>query len=78
MVIPTVAVTPVTLKNGQDITVTGTNLDLIYQVIFGGNKQGTIKAGGTATQILVTVPDDAVDGVVTFVTRQTRRLPDPI
>ena len=49
MVVPTVSVTPVTLKNGQDITVTGTNLDLVDHVIFGGNKQGTIKAGGTAT-----------------------------
>jgi hypothetical protein len=77
MVIPTVAVTPVTLKNGQDITVTGTNLDLIYQVIFGGNKQGTIKAGGTATQIMVTVPDDAVDGVVSFVTRADKEITGP-
>jgi hypothetical protein len=77
MVIPAVSVTPVTLKNGQDITVTGTNLDLIDHVIFGGNKQGTIKAGGTATQILVTVPDDAVDGVVTFVTRADKQVTGP-
>ena len=77
MVVPTVAVTPVTLKNGQDITVTGTNLDLISSVVFGGNKQGTIKAGGTATQILVTVPDDAVSGVVTFVTRAAKQVAGP-
>ena len=77
MLIPTVSVTPVTLKNGQDITVTGTNLDLIYQVNFGGNKQGTIKAGGTDTQILVTVPDDAVDGVVSFVTRADKEVTGP-
>ncbi len=77
MVIPTVAVTPVTLKNGQDITVTGTNLDLISSVVFGGNKQGTIKAGGTATEILVTVPDDAVDGVVSFFTRADKEITGP-
>jgi len=77
MVIPTVAVTPVTLKNGQDITVTGTNLDLISRVVFGGNKQGTIKAGGTATEILVTVPDDAVDGVVSFFTRADKEITGP-
>ena len=77
MVVPTVSVTPVTLKNGQDITVTGTNLDLVDHVIFGGNKQGTIKAGGTATQILVTVPDDAVDGVVTFVTKAAKEIAGP-
>ena len=77
MVVPTVSVTPVTLKNGQDITVTGTNLDLIDHVIFGGNKQGTIKAGGTATQILVTVPDDAITGVVTFFTRADKQIDGP-
>lgn len=77
MVVPTVTVTPVTLKNGQDITVTGTNLDLVDHVIFGGNKQGTIKAGGTATQILVTVPDDAVSGVVTFVTKAAKEVTGP-
>ncbi len=77
MVVPTVSVTPVTLKNGQDITVTGTNLDLVDHVIFGGNKQGTIKAGGTATQILVTVPDDAVTGVVTFFTKAGKEVAGP-
>ncbi len=77
MVVPTVSVAPVTLKNGQDITVTGTNLDLVDHVIFGGNKQGTIKEGGTATQILVTVPDDAVDGVVTFVTKADKEITGP-
>lgn len=77
MVVPTVSVTPVTLKNGQDITVTGTDLDLINKVIFGGNKQGTIKAGGTATQILVTVPDNAITGVVTFITKAEKTVTGP-
>lgn len=77
MVIPTLSVTPVTLKNGQDITVTGTNLDLIDRVTFGGNKQGIIKAGGTPTQILVTVPDDAVTGVVTFFTKAAKEVAGP-
>ena len=77
MVVPTISVTPTTLKNGADITVTGTNLDLVDKVIFGGNKQGTIKAGGTATQILVTVPDDAITGVVTFVTKATKEVAGP-
>lgn len=77
MIVPTVSVTPVTLKNGEDITVTGTNLDLIDRVTFGGNKQGTIKTGGTATQILVTVPNDAVTGVVTFFTRAQKEVAGP-
>jgi hypothetical protein len=77
MVVPTVSVTPTTLKNGADITVTGTNLDLVDKVVFGGNKQGTIKAGGTETQIVVTSPNDAISGVVTFVTRATKEVPGP-
>lgn len=77
MVVPTVSVTPVTLKNGQDITVTGTNLDLIDKVIFGGNKQGTIKVGGTPTQILVTVPNDAITGVVKFITKALKEVTGP-
>ena len=77
MVVPMVSVTPVTLKNGQDITVTGTNLDLVDKVIFGGDKQGTIKAGGTETQILVTVPDNAVTGVVTFITKAAKEVAGP-
>ncbi|MBE0668806.1 MAG: IPT/TIG domain-containing protein, partial [Bacteroidales bacterium] len=77
MIVPTVSVTPTSVKNGADITVTGTNLDLIDRVVFGGDKQGTIKAGGTATQILVTVPDDAVSGVVTFITKATKEVSGP-
>ncbi|HUW91747.1 MAG TPA: IPT/TIG domain-containing protein, partial [Bacteroidales bacterium] len=77
LIVPTVSVTPTTVKNGADITVTGTNLDLVDKVMFGGDKQGTIKAGGTATQILVTVPDDAVSGVVKFITKATKEVNGP-
>ncbi len=77
MVIPTVSVSPTTVKNEEDITVTGTNLDLIDKVMFGGGKQGVIKAGGTATQILVTVPVDAISGVVDFITKATKTVHGP-
>jgi len=77
MIVPTVVVSPTTLKNGADITVTGTDLDLVDKVIFGGNKQGTIKTGGTETEILVTVPNDAITGVVTFVTKATKEVAGP-
>ena len=77
MVVPTVSVTPTTLKNGSDITVTGTNLDLVDKVIFGGTKQGTIKAGGTASLIVVTVPDDAITGVVTLLTKAIKEVAGP-
>lgn len=77
MVVPTVSVTPTTVKNEADITVTGTNLDLIDKVIFGGDKQGTIKSGGTATQIQVTVPTTAVTGVVDFITKAAKTVHGP-
>jgi len=77
MVIPTVSVTPTSVKNNADITVTGTNLDLVDKVTFGGGKVGTIKAGGTATQIMVTVPADATSGVVDFTTKATKTVHGP-
>lgn len=77
MVVPTVNVSPTSVKNEEDITVTGTNLDLVDKVTFGGGKQGTIKAGGTTTQVLVTVPIDAVSGVVDFVTKAAKTVHGP-
>jgi len=77
LVVPTVSVTPTSVKNNADITVTGTNLDLVDKVTFGGGKLGTIKAGGTSTQILVTVPVDAISGVVDFTTKSTKIVHGP-
>lgn len=53
-------------KNGGNITVIGTDLDLITSVTFGGEKSGEILDGGTATEITVKVPKDAAEDVVTF------------
>jgi hypothetical protein len=78
MVVPTVSVTPTSVKNGGTITVTGTNLDLINVVTFGGSKIGTIQAGGTTTQITVTVPNDALTGVVKFTTKAAKDVLGPI
>jgi hypothetical protein len=78
MVVPTVSVAPTTLKNGANITVTGSDLDLISTVTFGGAKAGTILAGGTATQITVKVPDDAVTGIVTFGTKAAKTVDGPV
>jgi len=77
LVVPTVSVSPTSVKNDDDITVTGTNLDLIDKVTFGGGKQGTIKSGGTPTQIMVTVPTDAVSGVVDFITKAEKTVHGP-
>ncbi|MGV8138785.1 MAG: glycan-binding surface protein [Mangrovibacterium sp.] len=77
MVVPTVTVSPTTIKNGEDITVTGTDLDLIDKVIFGGDKEGTKVAGGTPSLLKVTVPDDAVSGIVRFTTQSTKTVNGP-
>ncbi len=68
MIDPTVSVSPTTVKNGASITVTGTNLDVISKVTFGGGAEGVIEAGGTETEIKVTVPDAALSGEVVFTT----------
>ncbi len=64
-------------KNNNFITVTGTNLDLVTAVWFGGGKQGSIQAGGTATQISVKVPSDAQEGTVGFSTAANKSVDSP-
>lgn len=66
LVVPTISsVSPNPAKTGNTVTVSGTDLDLITSVTFGGGKTGELQ-GGTATEITVTVPNDAIEGVVTF------------
>lgn len=68
MVVPAISgIAPNPAKNGEEVTVTGTNLDLIVEAVFGGDKQGTLM-GGSQTSINVRVPVDAAEGAVTFVT----------
>jgi hypothetical protein len=80
MLLPTLAtIVPNPVKNGGNITVTGTDLDLVTSVVFGGDKTGTIEGGGTSTQIIVKVPADATDGVVSFRTDANKSVPsDPL
>jgi|GEM_PF-221188 len=73
LVAPTVSdITPNPAKNSGTVTVTGTNLDLVNQVTFGGGKTGTIQTGGTAASITVKVPADAIDGKVSFATQSAK------
>lgn len=67
MVVPEITdISPNPVKNGQNVTVTGLNLDLVTRVTFGGNKAGAILGGGTATEITVKVPISATEDVVHF------------
>lgn len=69
MLLPTVSsVAPNPVKPGNELTVTGEDLDLISGVVFGGDVAGTVLGGGTATSITVQVPVEAQSGDVTFQT----------
>ena len=70
MKVPTIsAIAPNPVKNGAVLKVTGADLDLISEIVFGGDtKVTTFEEGGTATEINVKVPDEAKDGKVAFVT----------
>lgn len=63
-----VSATPSTVKAGSDITITGTDFDLVEKVIFGGEKTAS---GFTVSEdkksITVTAPADAQDGPVMLV-----------
>lgn len=64
-VVPTnLAVAPTPVKNGQDITVTGNDLDLITSLSFGG-EAADIKSND-GTHLVATVPEKAQDGDLTL------------
>lgn len=74
MVVPTeVAVAPTTIKNGQSITISGKDVDLVSAVIFGGGAEGVITSS-SATQLVVNTPDNAVTGDVRLHTRAGKEI----
>lgn len=66
MVVPQInSMAPNPVKNGEDLTIEGTDLDLVTAVTFGGDTNGTISSA-SETELVVSVPLDAVEGVVTL------------
>ncbi|RDC61823.1 IPT/TIG domain-containing protein [Adhaeribacter pallidiroseus] len=63
------ALAPNPLKHGENLTITGTDLDLVKEVIFTavGEAKVTSFVSQTATDLVVTVPDNATKGVLTLV-----------
>lgn len=77
MVVPTIStMSPNPAKPGGSVTVTGTNMDLVTKVTFGGNKTGTILSGN-ATEVVAGVPLDAVAGALTFTTAAGKTVTSP-
>ncbi|TCO10803.1 glycan-binding surface protein [Natronoflexus pectinivorans] len=69
MAVPTISeVTPMTLKNGESISVSGDHLDLVIAVTFAGGVEGEIISHTESTMTIVT-PETAITGEVLFHTR---------
>ena len=59
LVVPSnLVATPDPVKNGNDVTITGKDLDLVTGIIFPNAKDGKIKKG-SATEVVAEVPKDA-------------------
>lgn len=72
MLLPEItSVTPDPAKTGSDVTIDGSDLDLVNRVVFGGDKEGTI-ISSSESSLTVQVPDDAVDGVVVLHTQANK------
>jgi trimeric autotransporter adhesin len=65
--VPTVgSVSPTTIVAGRNLTISGTNLNLISSITLNGVTL-TIASGRSATALTVTIPTNAVDGLLTLV-----------
>jgi hypothetical protein len=53
-------------KHLDNITLTGTDLDLVTAIVFGGNKTATSFVSQSETEIVVTVPAGSVKGKLTL------------
>jgi len=65
--LPTVtAIAPTSLKHTENLTITGTDLDLITEVVFKGNKTVSDFVSQTEDELVVTVPSGATKGTITL------------
>ena len=72
-------VEPQPASPGDEITITGTNLDLVGQIIFpGASTPVTNFVHKSSTSIKVIVPDDGISGGLTFVTIRGYVTPGPV
>lgn len=72
VVLPAVtALTPNAIKHGQNLTITGTNLDFVKEIKFKGVGEAKVSefVSQSADRIVVTVPDNASKGTLTIVAK---------
>jgi hypothetical protein len=78
MVVPTISkIDPIPAKNGQKVTISGKDLDLVTGIKFSGNKDGTITKKA-ADAIEVTIPIDATEGSATLNTQNAKSVTSQI
>ncbi|MCC9137596.1 IPT/TIG domain-containing protein [Pontibacter silvestris] len=69
LILPAVtSATPTPVDPGANVTITGSNLDLVKSVVFGGDASVSTFVNKSANQIVVTVPDQATSGTLTLIT----------
>lgn len=72
------SLSPASLMAGTDVTVGGTNLDLIRSVVFPSAAAAAEVEPASPVSFTVTVPTDAVSGNVTFVTVNGTEIVSPM
>jgi len=60
------AVSSNSVRPGETLTITGTDLDLVTKVVFGGDVAADVEVNSEGTSLTVTVPDMAVTGTISF------------
>lgn len=60
------AISPASVEHTKDLTLTGTNLDLVTAVVFGGGTTVSAFESQSETQIVLKVPNNAVKGKLTL------------
>lgn len=74
MVRPTISsVNPSTTQANKDVTISGTDLDLVIEVIFGGGKKVSV-INTNETSLVVTVPSGTTTGTFTLVTTNANQV----
>ncbi len=63
------SIAPLTIKAGENLTIKGTNLDLVASVEFGGAQVATEFVSQTAGQIVVASPAAMTDGAITLTSK---------
>ncbi|HZL12151.1 MAG TPA: glycan-binding surface protein [Prolixibacteraceae bacterium] len=68
---------PTATKANGDVTITGTNLDLVTDVVFTGNIKGSITQQ-SETQLTITVPIGAQTGLITLTAKNGNQIMSPL